>query len=292
MKHFVFSIDVEDWFQVENLKGVILSEDWTDAELRISKSTEVILDLLEKHGVRATFFILGWIAERKPGLVKRISDKGHEIASHGYQHELLHKIDANSMETDIMKSLEILSPLSHNNIIGYRAPSFSITKDAAHLLKAMGFLYDASLNDFQFNRRYGRIKVYKKTGRIKRENCAYMVLENDLVEFPISVNTYFNVYWPLGGGYFRLSPMWFLKKQLHDVFKVNDVVSIYLHPWEFDPDQPRVRGLSLDYHFRHYYGLDDTAKKFDCLIRLIQNMHGVEIGTFGEIASDLKAAEN
>lgn len=286
MKHFVFSIDVEDWFQVENLKGVMLYEEWASVDLRINESTKIVLDILKKHGVKATFFILGWIAERDHDLVKQIASHGHEIASHGYQHELLHTIDDTRIESDIGRSLEILTPLSYNKIIGYRAPSFSITKHAARSLRAMNFIYDASLNDFQFNRRYGRMIAHKKVGRIDEERCAYTVLENDLIEFPISVNTYLNIYWPLGGGYFRLSPMWFLRKQVQDVLKVNDVASIYLHPWEFDPAQPRLKGLSVNYYLRHYYGLDKTAEKFECLIRLIKNTQGLEINTFGEIASN------
>lgn len=285
MKHFVFSIDVEDWFQVENLKGIVVHEAWPDAELRVSQSTQTVLDILKRHGVRATFFILGWIAERKPGLVKRIADHGHEIASHGYKHELLHKIDKLDIDSDIEKSLEILSPLSHSNIVGYRAPSFSITKDAARSLKSMGFIYDASLNEFQFNRRYGRITTYKKTGAVGNKQCVYTILDNGLIEFPISVNTYLSVYWPLGGGYFRLSPMWFLKKQLRDVLRLNDVASIYLHPWEFDPGQPRLKALGLNYHFRQYCRLDETASKFECLIKLVKEMPDLQINTFGEIAN-------
>ena len=284
MKQFVFSIDIEDWFQVENLKNVVFYKDWANADLRICESTNTVLEMLGMHNVKATFFILGWIAERVPGLVKRIADNGHEIASHGYKHELLHTIDDTKVELDIKKSLKILKPLAHNRIVGYRAPSFSITKTAARSLKAMNFKYDASLNDFQFNKRYGRIAVSKKIGKVNHHNCTYAVLENGLIEFPISVNTYLRVYWPLGGGYFRLSPMWFLKKQLCDIYKTNDIACVYLHPWEFDPAQPRVEGLSVSYYVRHYYGLGKTAGKFESLIGLVKSIPDIEIRTFGEMA--------
>jgi polysaccharide deacetylase family protein (PEP-CTERM system associated) len=287
MKHFVFSIDVEDWFQVENLKGIVLYDDWHGEELRISESTEIVLDILRRHSVRATFFILGWIAEKEPDLVKNIASQGHEIASHGYKHELLHTIDENSIESDIRRSLQILAPLSCNDIIGYRAPSFSITKAATNALKKMNFVYDASLNDFQFNRRYGKLVTLNRTSKSGGNVVEYSVLDNGLIEFPISVNTYFNIYWPLGGGYCRLSPMWFLRKQLHDILRRNDIASIYLHPWEFDSDQPRLRKLGMNYYFRHYYGLDKTAEKVERLIRFVKESPDVEIRTFGEIAKSL-----
>ena len=287
MKYFVFSIDIEDWYQVENLKEQIQYDEWSLKESRIEESTRIVLDILKKRDVRASFFILGWIAERKPELVKEIASQGHEIASHGYKHELLHKIDGTAVASDIRKSIEILSPLSQNKIIGYRAPSFSITKTAARFLKGMNFVYDASLNDFQFNRRYGKIVTHNRVSRSDGDDIRYTVLENDLIEFPISVNTYLTIYWPLGGGYFRLSPMWFIRKQLRDVFKGNDIVSIYMHPWEFDPGQPRLKDLSKNYYFRHYYGLDKTSEKIDNLIRCLKNSPGVEIKTFGEIVKDL-----
>lgn len=284
MKYFVFSIDIEDWFQVENLKEQVRYEAWANEALRISESTELVLEIMKKHDVRGTFFVLGWIAERKPDLVRKIARQGHEIASHGYKHELLHMIDNATVEADIKRSLEILGPLSSRKIIGYRAPSFSITKSAIQSLKALRFKYDASLNNFQFNKRYGKITVCKRMDSVNNQNCSYTALENDLIEFPISVNRYFNVYWPLGGGYFRLSPRWFLRKQLQDIFVENDIVSIYLHPWEFDTSQPRVSGLSRSYYFRHYYGLARTAGKFETLIGLIKDMPDVEVKTFGEIA--------
>ncbi len=287
MKRFVFSVDVEDWFQVENLKGVVTYDDWHAEELRIGESTGIVLDILRRHNVKATFFVLGWIAERRPDLVTRIASQGHEIASHGYKHELLHKMDENSIESDIRRSLEILQPLSRNKIIGYRAPSFSITKAATEALKKMNFAYDASLNDFQFNRRYGKLKTFNKEGGADSDILKYSVLDNGLVEFPISVNTYFSIYWPLGGGYFRLSPMWSLRKQLNDVLRKSDIVSIYLHPWEFDPDQPRLRRLGMNYYFRHYYGLDKTAEKVEKLIKIVKESNGVELKTFGGIVESL-----
>lgn len=287
MKYFVFSIDIEDWFQVENLKEQIQYAAWPSKALRISENTDLVLDIMRKHDIKATFFVLGWIAERRPDLVRRIASHGHEIASHGYKHELLHLIDDTTAEDDFRKSLDILGPLSPSRIIGYRAPSFSITKGTIQLLKKSGFKYDASVNEFQFNERYGKLAILKRTCRMNDHDCNYMTLENGLVEFPVSVNKYLGVSWPLGGGYFRLSPRWFLKKQLRDIFVENDIVNIYLHPWEFDALQPRVKGLSKDYYFRHYYGLAETADKFETLIDFIKDMPGVKVRTFTEMVQSL-----
>ena len=289
MKQFVFSIDIEDWFQVENLKEKMFYHNWSIQESRIDIGVKAVLEIFKKNGIKATFFILGWIADRKPDLVRCIADHGHEIACHGYKHELLHRIDGSTIESDISRSLEILTPLSYNTILGYRAPSFSITKAAAQILKKMNFKYDASLNDFQFNKRYGKLVICNKVNRINEYDMNYTALENDLIEFPISVNTYFGIYWPLGGGYFRLSPMWFLKMQLRDTFEKRDIVSMYLHPWEFDPGQPRIRGLNTSYYFRHYYGLEKTKEKFERFIGLVKSIPSVEIKTFGDIIDRIQS---
>lgn len=285
MKKFVFSIDVEDWFQVENLREKILRSGWDKKEMRIVRNTNTVLDILNRKGIRATFFVLAWIAEKRPELVKMIAENGHEVASHGYGHELLHKMSDEEMRDDIKKSLDILGPLSENKIVGYRAPSFSITNKTADLLKKMGFIYEASFNKFQYNKRYGKINIREEIRKadLQSVNCTF--LENGLVEFPVSVNTYFTIYWPLGGGYFRLSPMYFLKKQLNDIFKNSDIANIYLHPWEFDSQQPRVKGLRKNYRFRHYYGLNKTARKLAKFIEHVKSNPHIEIKTFGEIAA-------
>ena len=279
MKTFIFSIDVEDWFQVENLRTVVNYEEWDEKELRVEKSTAIILDILDRHEVKATFFILGWIAEQCPDLVRQISSKGHEIASHGYAHKLLHEMDSAEVREDLLKSLEILQPLSSNSIIGYRSPSFSITDKSADIMNELGFKYDASYNKFQFNERYGEVIVESKKGQ--------SYLENGLLEFPVTYNTYFGVHWPLGGGYFRLSPSWFINKQIKDSFRKNDIANIYLHPWEFDRGQSRVSGLKLSLKFRHYYGLKQTASKLTRLIKNIKNSSNIFITTYSDIISNL-----
>ncbi len=264
-KAFVFTIDVEDWFQVENLKGKIAYDSWDERELRVGESTGRVLEIFEAAGIRGTFFILGWTAERFPDLVRRIAAAGHEIACHGYGHHLLHELSREEIREDIERSLAILRPLSPHPIIGYRAPSFSITAEAASVLTELGFAYDASYNRFQLNARYGSTSM-----------------PDSLQEFPVTVNTYAGIHWPLGGGYFRLSPLWFLRKQLEDAVDsaATRIHSLYLHPWELDPEQPRVKGLKKNYAFRHYYGLEKTAEKLREFIGMVQRTPGIEIVRF------------
>lgn len=267
-KAFVFTIDVEDWFQVENLKGKIAYDSWDARELRVKESTVRVLEILEAAGIRGTFFILGWTAQRLPSLVRRIAEAGHEIACHGYGHRLLHEMSREEIKEDIQRSLEVLRPLSSHPIIGYRAPSFSITAQAASVLREMGFAYDASYNRFQLNSRYGSAAI-----------------PDSLCEFPVTVNTYAGINWPLGGGYFRLSPMWFLKKQLQDAFDpaATRIHSLYLHPWELDPGQPRVKGLKKNYAFRHYYGLEKNAEKLREFIGLVKGQKTVAVRRFMDL---------
>ncbi len=156
---FVLSIDVEDWSQVENLKPVIDKKSWEQLESRVEQNTLSVLEVLQTKKIKGTFFALGWIAERFPDIIKEITAQGHEIGSHGYFHDLLHNLNEEEIKKDIEKSLEILTLLSKNAIIGYRAPSFSINPRAIKILKKLHFRYEASYNDFQFNQRYGNIEV-------------------------------------------------------------------------------------------------------------------------------------
>ena len=286
MKRFVFSIDIEDWFQVENFKEKILYEEWNKKEIRVVTSTKLVLDILRKNGIKATFFVLAWIAEKRPELVKMIVENGHEIASHGYGHELLHKMSTKEIREDFKKSVDILAPLSKNKIVGYRAPSFSIMDSASDILKEMGFIYDASFNRFQFNKRYGEISIREEIDKPTCYASNLTFLKNGLIEFPVSISNLFFMNWPLGGGYFRLSPTWFLKKQLSDIFENSDIANIYLHPWEFDSGQPRIKSLRKGFYYRHYYGLNNTAEKLQKFIELVRKNQHIEIKTFGEVIAD------
>lgn len=245
------SFDIEDWFQVENLKGAIKYGDWDSLELRVEANTDLILRILRENGTKATFFILGWVAEKCPGLVRRIYAEGHEIASHGFSHQLVYKIGEEGFSKDIRRSKALLEDITGTEVCGYRAPSFSITKDslwALDIIKDAGFKYDSSIFPVKFHDRYGFSDCDDKPFR----------WPNGLMEVPLSVYRLGSLSLPLaGGGYFRLLPYAYFKFFLKRLNKGNQRFTFYLHPWEFDPGQPKV-DIPLGYRFRHYVNLKRT----------------------------------
>jgi len=257
-KTICLSFDVEDWFQVENLRTKFLPEAWDRCELRVESNTRKILDLLDKYNVKATFFVLGWIAERKPELVKEIHSRGHEIASHGYGHIINYELSREEIYEDIKKSKELLESITGNKVVGYRAPNFSVTQDVIDALTTLGFEYDSSYHPFSGNERYGQLGTNEK-GIFK--------LNDSLTEIPMSVwkNKFFELS-IAGGGYFRLYPYHFFRALTSSYLKKNDYMIMYFHPWEFDPEQPRVKDVKFSYSFRHYVGLETTLSKLDKFI--------------------------
>ena len=214
--------------------------------------------MLGKYDVKATFFVLGWIAERKPQLVKEIHSRGHEIASHGYGHIINYELSRDEIFEDIKKSKELLEGITGDKIVGYRAPNFSVTKDVIDALTALKFKYDSSYHPFSGNERYGQLGVDEK-GIFK--------LNESLIEIPMSVwkNKFFELS-IAGGGYFRLYPYSFFRTLTSSYLKKNDYMIMYFHPWEFDPEQPRVKDVKFSYSFRHYVGLETTLSKLDKFI--------------------------
>ncbi len=254
------SFDIEDWFQVENLKGAISADSWDTCDLRVVENTRRILRILEKYDTKATFFILGWIAERCAGLVKEIREAGHEIASHGYGHELISRQDAVKFARDLGKSKEIIESITGEPVQGYRAPSFSLTPEtewALDVLLEEGFIYDSSVFPTSFHNRYG----FKGSSRFPFRH------RNGLVELPLSTVRFsrFNVP-AAGGGYFRLFPYFIFRGLCRRIVGEGKPIVFYLHPWELDPGQPRMR-IRRDYRFRHYVNLDKTARRLERLLR-------------------------
>lgn len=245
------SFDIEDWFQVENMKGAISSGDWDNLELRVVRNTERILKILKDNDTRATFFILGWVAEKCPGLVKDIAKAGHELASHGFGHDLVYSLTPEKFREDIRRSKELIEGLAKCKVYGYRAPSFSITKDslwALDILKEEGFVYDSSVFPVSFHDRYG-------FGKCESEPFKW---PNGLIEVPLTIYRIKSVTLPLaGGGYFRLLPYMYFKYFFNRLNARNERFTFYLHPWEIDPEQPRVK-LPAGYRFRHYVNLKTT----------------------------------
>jgi len=254
------SFDIEDWFQVENLRSVIKKEDWGKFDLRVEKNTRKIVEILKRYGVKGTFFILGWIAERCPSLVREIDGEGHEIASHGYGHDLIYNLTPEAFHADIRRSKEVLESITGKPVCGYRAPSFSITPEskwALDVLKSAGFLYDSSIFPTSFHNRYG----------FNGTSSAPFCFGNGLVEFPLSTYRFCGANFPVGGGgYFRLFPYFLTKMFFRGLTHREKGIIFYLHPWELDPQQPRMK-IRLNYRFRHYINLRKTEFRLERMLK-------------------------
>lgn len=254
-----FSIDLEDWFCVQNLSGVIAKEDWDKQELRIVESTRGILKLLARHQTKATFFVLGWIAARVPDLIREVDKEGHEIATHGYSHGLLTDLNPGGFEKELMQALEVTGSCTNENIIGFRAPSFSVvdkTKWVFEILEKCGIRYDSSVFPISFHPDYGVPDAPLGPYKIKER----------LWEFPLSCVQTGGRRIPCGGGgYFRLYPYWLTRTLIKRCNREGRPAVFYLHPWEIDPEQPRI-SLPRFKKWRHYVNLDKTYERLDRLL--------------------------
>ncbi|HSE97544.1 MAG TPA: XrtA system polysaccharide deacetylase [Blastocatellia bacterium] len=255
------SIDLEDWFCVHNLSRAIRREDWDRCELRVYQSTMRVLDLLDKHSTRATFFVLGWVAERLPELIREVERRNHEIAVHGYDHLLLTDITPREFEEDISRALDAIARCGiEQRPLGFRAPSFTVvekTRDwALSTLEKYDFKYDSSVFPVGFHPDYGvpdaPLSPYRITER--------------LIEFPMSCLELFGRRLPFsGGGYFRLFPYAYTRYCMKKVNASGRPVVFYLHPWELDAGQPRMK-LPRTKEIRHYCNLDKTERRLDALL--------------------------
>lgn len=255
----VLSIDVEDWFHLFDAENNFTISDWHQLESRVEINTRKILNILEEHdGVKATFFVLGWIAEQFPQLVLEIKHHGHEIASHGYGHQLIYKQTPDEFRIDIAKSKLILESIVQQHILGYRAPAYSIKNEsrwALDIIKEVGFVYDSSI--FSAARWYGGLKG---------EPIYPYQYPSGLWEFPISMIKFLRINIPFsGGGYFRFFPYSFIKKAIKSINNNQKPVVIYLHPREVDVLHPKF-DMPLHRRFRCYVNLHSTEKKLHALL--------------------------
>jgi polysaccharide deacetylase family protein (PEP-CTERM system associated) len=261
----LLTFDVEDWFQVENLKSQIPVFTWHQRELRVQKNTDLILDLLDSFdfGPKATFFVLGWVAQKCPDLVQKIAQRGHEVASHGYGHRLCSHMTPKELAQDLDMSKKMLEDMLSLPVSGYRAPSFSITPKALDLIQKAGYRYDSSYNSFSSHGRYGKFD-FSPFSKHRGSVC----ISPDFCEVPVSNFAFRGRVLPLGGGgYFRLLPAAFFKLGMQSVLQKQNAFVFYAHPWEFDPGQPRVSGIHPWLKFRHYTCLNRTASKLTAMIR-------------------------
>ncbi len=264
-KSILLTFDVEDWFQVENFKNYIGFSTWNSFELRVQKTTIDLLDFLDSVSgqPRATFFILGWIADKLPELIREIHDRGHEVASHGYDHHLCTALGEKELEQDLIRSRNRLEDLTGEKVLGFRAPSFVVSDRILNKIRTAGYVYDSSYNSFAAHGRYGAIDL---TGARKQKGC--YEFESGFYELPVSNVPFMGRTIPLGGGgYFRLYPYFLFRKGIKSVLKKEDVFLFYAHPWEFDPDQPRVEMASASFKFRHYVNLHKTIIKLERMIQ-------------------------
>jgi len=259
-----FTIDVEEHFQVAAFAREVARDQWPSLESRVRKNTASLLDLLDEVGVRATFFVLGWVAEREPGLVREIAARGHEVGSHGYSHRLVYEQSPAEFRLETERSRRILQDASGQAVLGYRAASFSIVRSslwALDVLVEAGFGYDSSVFPVVHDR-YGIPGAPR--GIHVRKTPAGM----ELLEFPPSTVAVGRFRLPVaGGGYLRLLP-WAVSRWAIGRLNRRDRMPamVYVHPWEIDPDQPRIRG-TLPNQLRHYTGLRSMRDKLGDLLR-------------------------
>ena len=256
------TIDVEDYYMVSAFADRISFDDWSGYESRVERNTHRILGLLDERGAKGTFFVLGWIAERFPALIREIHSQGHEIASHGYNHRLVYGLSTQEFREDLRLSRDILQDITGVPVLGYRAASYSIVKRsiwALDILIEEGFVYDSSIFPV-YHDRYGMPGAMRHPHVVTRS-------VGSIIEFPPATLKVGKSVFPVaGGGYLRLLPMSLTR---HAMRRLNErekqIAVVYLHPWEIDPDQPRIKGKLLS-RLRHYVNLDSTFMKLDTLL--------------------------
>jgi polysaccharide deacetylase family protein (PEP-CTERM system associated) len=250
------TVDVEDYFHVAAFRNCVPAASWDQLPSRVEANTAKVLDLLNELGARATFFVLGWVAERFPSIVRRISQAGHELGCHSYSHQLIYDLDPKAFHQDTVRALDAIQQASGERVSSYRAPSFSITRRslwALDVLASLGITHDSSIFPVRHDL-YG----------IPQAPAAPFVIQlagARMVEFPASTIRLFGTRLPAtGGGYLRILPLLYQRKALRTLEHLSIPGMIYLHPWELDPEQPRIKS-SLRSHFRHYTGLSRTASR-------------------------------
>jgi len=273
------TVDVEDYFQVSAFEQRVARSEWGSFESRVCRNTERLLGLFEEARVRATFFVLGWVAERFPELVRRILSAGHELASHSYEHRLVYSISPKQFREDLRRAKYALESAGGVPIVGYRAPSYSITRDALWALDILveeGYVFDSSIYPIHHDR-YG---IPDWPRHVHRLECA----TGALWELPGSTVRWASANFPMGGGgYFRLLPYGWTKRGIQRLNEREQQPAVfYLHPWEIDPDQPRIETGGFS-GLRHYRNLHKTES------RLRQLLRDFRFGTVSEVLAEAQA---
>lgn len=260
----VFSVDVEDYFHVEAFSDIVPRNKWDTYSLRVEANTHRVLDLLDEHRTEATFFVLGWVADKLPHLVREIHSRGHELACHSYWHRLIYKLSRDEFAEDTRRAKDIIEQAAGVPVYGYRAPSYSVTAAslwALDVLAESGFTYDSSIFPIRHDV-YGIPTAPRNPFTVATE-------AGPIVEFPITTFRFSrgpNL--PVGGGgYLRLLPFWYTRVGFRRARADNLPLIAYIHPWEVDPDQPRLPGRARS-RVRHYTNLSQTYDRLGALLRL------------------------
>lgn len=263
----MLSVDVEDWF---HLVGAGLdyqfrgspgdNSAWEHYIPRVEENTRWILDLLDRHGVKATFFVLGWVAEHHPSLVREIHTRGHEIASHSYWHKVLRVQDHRTFREDVRRSVDVLESVTSSKVLGFRASSASIADWATDILCEEGLLYDSSLFPVLYHDVYGKLSGTDARRPIEQ-------LSNGLWEVKFSSLRVKKMLLPWsGGGYFRLFPYHLFRAGVRRILAEQQSYQFYIHPWEIDAAAPRLRQLKAPYYFRRYVSIERTRARLAQLL--------------------------
>lgn len=262
----ILSFDIEDWFHPEIFGSRFPQPSWNKLESRVLNSTEIILDFLSRKNLKATFFFLGWVGEKNPKIVEIAAKEGHEIACHGYAHTRVDQLSPEEFRRELRMSIDILKSASGKEVMGYRAPTFSITKNtlwALPILVEEGISYDSSIYPI-YHDRYGIPDAPKHPHIIYRNG------KQSLTEFPMSTVNIGKYNLPFGGGgYFRLYPFWLTMRLMKKCHKENQPVIFYAHPWEFDTGLPRV-DLSFLGRIRHYTGISKFLERLTILTQMYE----------------------
>ncbi len=258
----VMTVDVEDYFQVSALEERIAKDQWSGYPARVENNTLKLLELFSRSNVKATFFVLGWVAARFPSLIRRIADEGHEVASHGPMHDRVSNQTPTEFRAGVLETKQRLEEITGAGVNGYRAPSFSLGPQqvwAWEILAETGHRYSSSVYP-------GQLDHYGFPGAPRG---AFAVSNADLLEIPVSTLEFAGKRIPIGGGgYFRLLPYWVFSAGIRYLNAKDRLPAMfYFHPWEIDPGQPRIAGLTAKTRFRHYLNLHKTESRLTSLLR-------------------------
>src|SRR5713226_2186216 len=263
LKH-ILSVDVEDYFMVEAFSGSVRMNEWENWPSRVVKNTQVVLDLFDRHNVKATFFFVGWVADKFPELVRETANRGHELACHSYWHRTVYSLTPEEFRRDTRAAMQIIEDACGQKVLGYRAPSWSITKDslwALDILAEEGFTYDSSIYPIHHD-------LYGVPGAKRFPYALACGNGQTLQEYPPATVRVLGQNIPgAGGGYLRMLPLFYTNwvfRQFEENY--HERVVVYLHPWEIDPEQPRIKD-KLRSRLRHYTNLREMEPRVELLLR-------------------------